>query len=89
MVYVPALKWPLRAAPVLALLSLFFLPDKRRRRLITLGVLLLGSLGALTALNGCGGGFSFPGSATTSYNITITATSGAEQQTTTVQLNVQ
>jgi hypothetical protein len=83
-------RWPL-ALPAMALIGLFFLPGKRRRRWITVAVLLFASLSALTALSGCGGGF---GSATTTpnpttYTITITGASGAEQQTTTVQLTVQ
>ena len=82
------LSWPL-AAPALAALGLFFLPGKRRRRWITLCLLLFASLGALTALTGCGDGFAIPAPANVSYNITITATSGSESQTTTVALTVQ
>jgi hypothetical protein len=82
-------QWPL-AAPVLALIGLFFLPGKKHRRWITLTLLLFATLGAFTALTACGGGFGLvrvipP----TSYTITVTGTSGAEQQTTTVQLTVQ
>jgi hypothetical protein len=77
--------WPL-AAPALALIGLFFVPGKRRRRWLALGVLLIGSLGALTALSGCGGGFSLPAH---SYTVTVTGTSGADIQTTTVQLTVE
>jgi uncharacterized repeat protein (TIGR03803 family) len=82
-------QWPL-AAPVLALIGLFFLPGKKRRRWITLALLLFASLGAFTALTACGGGFGLvrvipPAS----YTITVTGTSGAEQQITTVQLTVQ
>ena len=82
--------WPL-AAPTLALLGLFYVPGKRRRRWITLGVLLFASLTALTALSGCGGGFGLVsgGPASASYTITVTGTSGETQQTTTVQLTVQ
>jgi N-acetylneuraminic acid mutarotase len=79
--------WPL-AAPALALIGFFFVPGKRRRRWITVFVLLLASLGAFTALTACGGGFGMTASAT-SYNITITGTSGTVQQTTTVQLTVE
>ena len=82
------LTWPL-AAPALAALGLLFLPGKRRRRWITLCLLLFGSLGALTALSGCGGGFAIPAPANVNYNVTITATSGSESQTTTVVLTVQ
>jgi hypothetical protein len=75
---------------MLALLSFFFLPGKRRRRWITLAVLLIASLSGVTALTGCGGGFGLvkvipP----TSYIITVTGTSGSTQQSTTVQLTVQ
>jgi hypothetical protein len=75
---------------VLALIGLFFLPVKKRRRWITMALLLFASLGAFTALTGCGGGFGLvrvipPAS----YTITVTGTSGAEQQITTVQLTVQ
>jgi hypothetical protein len=79
--------WPL-AAPVLAALGLFFIPGKRRRRWITLGMLLVGSLGTLTALSGCGGGFSFVKPSQT-YTLTITGTSGNDTHSTTVQLTVQ
>jgi hypothetical protein len=79
--------WPL-AAPVLAAVGLFFIPGKRRRRWITLGMLLVASLGTLTALSGCGGGFKFvPPSQT--YTLTITGTSGNDTHSTTVQLTVQ
>jgi hypothetical protein len=77
------------AAPALALIALFLLPGKRRRRWIILGVLLIASMGALTALTACGGGFAGHGSASQSYTITVTGSSGAIQQTTTVQLTVQ
>ena len=43
--------------PALAALGLFFLP-RSRRRLATLALLLFASFGAMTALSGCGGGFS-------------------------------
>ena len=49
--------------------------------------LALASLGAVTAITGCGGGFGLRSA--TSYTITVTGTSGAEQQTATVQLTVQ
>ena len=80
--------WPL-AVPVLGCIGLFFVPGKRRRRWITLGVLMIASLGALTVLSGCGGGFALTGNTHTSYTITVTGTSGADVQTTTVQLTVQ
>jgi hypothetical protein len=79
--------WKL-ATPVLALIGLFFVPGKRRRRWLALGVLLIASLSALTALSGCGGGFTLTKSSQ-SYTITVTGTSGADVQTTTVQLTVQ
>jgi len=83
----PASPWPL-AAPALALIGLFIVPSKRRRRWITLGMLLFASLGAVAALSGCGGGFAM-GSSPKSYTVTVTGTSGANNQTTTVQLTVE
>jgi hypothetical protein len=80
--------WPL-AVPALAALALFFVPGKRRRRWITMAVLLLTSFGAVTAMTGCGGGFAIPKAPTQAYTVTVTATSGTVQQTTTVQLTVQ
>jgi hypothetical protein len=79
--------WPL-AAPVLAAVGLFFIPGKRRRRWITLGMLLLASLGTLTALSGCSGGFKFI-QPVQSYTLTITGTSGNDTHTATVQLTVE
>jgi multidrug efflux pump subunit AcrB len=73
----------------LAALGWFFLPGKRRRRWITMAVLLLTSFSAVTAMTGCGGGFAIPKSPTETYTVTVTATSGAIQQTTTVTLTVQ
>ena len=78
--------WPI-AASILPLLGLLFGVRKLRRRWFMLAVLLFASLGALTALTGCGGGFGLKTS--TSYSITVTGTSGAIQQTTNVQLTVQ
>jgi sugar lactone lactonase YvrE len=80
--------WPL-AVPALSLIGLFFVPGKRRRRWLMMGVLLLGSLGALTALSGCGGGFWL--STSTPYTITVNGAnaSGAIVSSTTVQLTVQ
>jgi hypothetical protein len=82
--------WPL-AAPALSLIGLFFVPGKRRRRWLTLGVLLFTSLGALTALSACGGGFQLPGSTSTPHTITVNGanSSGAIVSSTTVQLTVQ
>ena len=79
--------WPL-AAPALAALGLFFLPGKKRRRWIALSVLAFASLGALSTLTACGGGFGLRASAT-QYNITVTGSSGSVQQSTTVQLTVE
>jgi hypothetical protein len=50
--------------------------------------LAVASLGAFAALTACGGGFGLTGPAQT-YTVTVTGTSGAEQQTTTVQLTVE
>jgi hypothetical protein len=74
---------------MLPLFGLLFATRGLRRRWITLCILIFASLGALTALSGCGGGFALPGSNGKSYSITVTGTSGAEQQTPTVQLTVQ
>jgi N-acetylneuraminic acid mutarotase len=79
--------WPL-ATSALALMSLFFLPGKRRGRWITYAVFVVGSLGAFTALSGCGGGFGSIQPSQT-YTVTVTGTSGTTQQTTTVQITVQ
>jgi redox-regulated HSP33 family molecular chaperone len=79
--------WPL-AATALPLFGLLFASRKRRLRWITLAVLLFASLGAVTALTGCGGGYELPNTSK-SFNITVTGTSGAVLQTTTVQLTVQ
>jgi hypothetical protein len=76
------------AVSVLALLGFLFLPGKRSRRWFAMVILAAASLGALSALSGCGGGFALTGPAQ-SYTITVTAAGGGEQQTTTVQLKVQ
>jgi hypothetical protein len=86
-------KWPL-AAPALAFVSLLLLPGIRARRKMSrwlaLGLLVFTSLGTLTALSGCGGGFQLTAASSgTGYTITVTGVSGVEQQTTTVQLTVQ
>jgi hypothetical protein len=81
--------WPL-TVPALAFIGFLFLPSKRRRRWITLAVLLLASLATFTALTACGGGFAMTAvTPVTNYNITITGTSGSVVQTTTVQLTVE
>jgi hypothetical protein len=67
---------------------MFLLPGKRRRRWITLTLLLFASLGAFTALSACGGGFSLTQQPQT-YSITVTGPSGADVQSTTVQLTVK
>ena len=85
------LQWPFGAS-ALAGLALFFLPGKRRRRWIALGVLFFASLGTVTSLTGCGGSAAQTTqspSGPMSYTITVTATSGADQLTTTVELTVE
>jgi hypothetical protein len=63
-------------------------PRKARRRWLTLGLLLLVSLGAIPALSGCSGGFNLIPPPKI-YTVTITGTIGTVQQTTTVQLTVE
>jgi hypothetical protein len=70
----------------MAFAGLLFLPGKRHRRWLSLAILLAASLGALT---GCGGGFTQRGSTVASYTIHITATSGSDVKTATLQLTVQ
>jgi N-acetylneuraminic acid mutarotase len=79
--------WPL-ATSALAVIGLCLVPGRRRRRWITMAVLLIASLGALTSLTACGGGFALI-APSKSYTITVTGTSGTEVQATTVQLTVQ
>jgi hypothetical protein len=79
---------PTATLPVLALLGWFFLPRKQRRHWTALGLLLFASLGGVAALTGCGGGFNLIPPAKT-YTVTVIASIGSVQQTTTVQLTVQ
>jgi ABC-type glycerol-3-phosphate transport system substrate-binding protein len=51
-------------------------------------VLAAASLAGMAVLSGCGGGFALTGP-TQNYTVTVTAAGGGDQQTTTVQLNVQ
>jgi len=80
-------------ALALAVLLLPFVTFKRMRRAgrryFFLGVVLLGSLAAMTGLTGCGTGNGFFGKAQQTYNITITATSGTIEHSVNVTLNVQ
>jgi hypothetical protein len=73
----------------LAVLILLFLPGKRHRRKIGLGLMLMISIGVTALLSGCGGGFALPGAASSTYNIMVTAAGGSVQQTTTLQLTVK
>jgi len=79
--------WPF-ATSALAVFGLCLVPGKRRRRWITMALLLIASLGALTGLTACGGGLALV-ALSQSYTITVTGTSGTDVQTTTVQLTVQ
>ena len=79
--------WPI-AAPALALIGFCFLTRKQRRRMLTLCVLALVSIGAIGSLSGCGGGFALARQPQT-YTITITASGANQAQTTTVQLTVE
>jgi len=81
---------PFGTRPIsLAVLVLLFLPGKRHRRKVWLGLMLMVSIGATALLSGCGGGFAMPGPSSTSYTITVTAVGGSVQQTTTLQLTVK
>jgi len=77
------------APAALPLLGLFFLTRRQRRRWVTLALFAIAPLGAMATLSGCGGGFALPGSGAKNYTVTITGTSGQDQQTTTVQLTVK
>jgi hypothetical protein len=83
--------WSNRALPPLLLgmlLPLFgFRGVRRRLRLPALLFTALASLGVAVAISGCGGGFF--GQASRTYPITVTATSGALQHSTNVDLTVQ
>ncbi|UWZ81937.1 DUF7948 domain-containing protein [Occallatibacter riparius] len=80
--------WPI-GSPALALL--FFAIPKRLRgkwsRRMQVGLIVLASLAAAAAVTGCGGGFALPRTSVTSI-ITVTASSGSDVHTTTVQLTV-
>jgi hypothetical protein len=73
----------------LPLFGLLFPLWRRKRRLFTVCLLMLASIGAAAALTGCGGGFALPYPPSSNYSITITGTSGEVQQSTTVQLTVK
>lgn len=80
--------WPM-GSPALALLF-FAIPRRLRKqwsRRVQVALLALASLGAAAVATGCGGGFAVPHISITS-NIAITATSGSDVHTTTVQLTV-
>lgn len=82
--------WPF-AATMLPFLGLL-LPKGRRRARWILGIFILVTLGAVSTLTGCSGGFGSSGSGggpSGSTTITVTGTSGSVQQSTTVQLVVQ
>jgi len=80
----------LRLAVLLTPLFGFFFAVRRvRKSWISMLILLLTCAGAATTLTGCGGGFSLPGSGVKTYTVTVTGTSGAVQQSTTVQLIVK
>jgi hypothetical protein len=77
--------WPRTLLMIPGIMALTAI-GRRRKRLFPLLVLLLASLAAATAIGGCGGGFGMTGS---TYNITVTGTSGSDQQTTSIQLTVR
>jgi hypothetical protein len=85
----PTPLWPFGSS-ALALL-IFAIPRRLREqwsRRVILVVLMLASISAAAVLIGCGGGFALP-QPTTNSTITITAASGADVHTTTVQLTVK
>jgi hypothetical protein len=51
-------------------------------------LLMVSSLASLAALSGCGGGLVLPPLSTTA-TVTVTATSGSDVHTTTIQLTVK
>ena len=81
------------SVPLLAstfpLFGLIFASGKRRRRWLTLCLVMIASLTGIATITGCGGGFASTKINTgQNYNITITATDGNQQKPTTVQLTV-
>jgi N-acetylneuraminic acid mutarotase len=81
--------WKL-GTPTLAFFILWMRPRRRFRRGLMICLLALAALGVSLGLSGCGGtGFRLPESANTTFNFTVTAASGTQQQTITVQLTVQ
>lgn len=79
--------WPF-ATSAIALIGLCMVPGRRCRHWIALALLAIASLGALTVLTACGGGFGLT-APPQSFSITITGTSGTDVETTTVQLTVE
>jgi hypothetical protein len=81
--------WEL-GTPTLAFFVLLMRPRRRFRRGLILCLLALAALGVSAGLSGCGSaGFRLPEPANTTFNFTVTAASGTQQQTITVQLTVQ
>lgn len=80
-------QWPM-GAPVPGLAGILFLPRKWRKRWAMLCLLMVSSLASLAALSGCGGGLVLPPLSTTA-TVTVTATSGSDVHTTTIQLTVK
>jgi hypothetical protein len=80
--------WWTMTAATLPFFTLFLAMRKRRNYWVKVALLVLATSGAATALIGCGGGFGMAGNSK-AYTITITGTSGTEQQSTTVQLIVK
>ena len=75
------------AVPALSLIGFLCIPGGRRRSKLAAAVLLLASLSTIGVLSGCGGQSS-SAAASKNYTITVTGTSGATTQTTTLQLTV-
>lgn len=72
----------------LLLLPFVTLRGQRRLRLLSIAMVLLGSLAGIATLTGCGGS-GYLGQASQNYTLTITASSGTLVHTTSVTLNVQ
>lgn len=82
----------LKAAGGISVAGVLLVILPRRRRLLSLSILLVLSLGAITTLSGCGGSGTKPptytGTPAGNSTLTITATSGSITQTQTIALTI-